>query len=201
MTWRCCVTAAWVDCSPTPTRPRRWGRSLRSFTFGHVRQLDAVASRFHRGPWLLQAGLGLRLLRGARPQRVARHGEHQGLGAGGRGPAAPEGIVRLPSRCRPARRRRPEDHRPLPPRAWCVPTQPSTATQSPVPRVGPANRDGRLTLPLDRRSLHIRCAPRPPSASARANHRSDGADLPGYARLWISQAYPGLWLSSVCTRT
>ena len=111
MTWRCCVTAAWVDCSPTPTRPRRWGRSLRSFTFGHVRQLDAVASRFHRGPWLLQPGLGLRLLRGARPQRVARHGEHQGLGAGGRGPAAPEGIVWLPSRCRPAHRRRPEDHR------------------------------------------------------------------------------------------
>jgi hypothetical protein len=26
-------------------RPRRWGLFLRSFTFGHVRQLDAVASR------------------------------------------------------------------------------------------------------------------------------------------------------------
>ena len=64
-----------------------------------------------------------------------------------------------------------------------------------------SNRDGRLTLPLDRRSLHIRCAPRPPSASARANHLSDGTDLPGYARLWISQAYPGACLSSACTRT
>ena len=87
------------------TRPRRWARSCGRSRFGHVRQLDAVASRFltglaaraplvgaaqrtggrvlldiddtdHRGPRLRQAGLGVRLLRGPRPQRAARHRDH-----------------------------------------------------------------------------------------------------------------------------
>src|SRR3982751_1138844 len=45
MTWPCCGTAEWARSSPAPTPLRRWDR-LRSFTFGHVRQADAVASRF-----------------------------------------------------------------------------------------------------------------------------------------------------------
>ena len=49
MTWRCCATAGWGECSPTRTLPRRWGSFLRTFTFGHVRQLDAVACRFLTG--------------------------------------------------------------------------------------------------------------------------------------------------------
>ena len=85
--------------------PSTLGSFLRSFTFGHVRQLDAVASRFllnlaeqhrcsrrartpatgdgrhrrhhHRGPRLPEAGRRVRLLRGPRPQRPARHGLHR----------------------------------------------------------------------------------------------------------------------------
>src|SRR3954447_1525988 len=96
--------------------PSTPGSFLRSFTFGHVRQLEAVASRLlirlanqgpliaaadaggrgpgrhrrpdHRGPRLCEAGLGLRLLRGPRPQRAARHLEHEPVPTGGRGPAA-----------------------------------------------------------------------------------------------------------------
>ena len=85
--------------------PSTLGSFLRSFTFGHVRQVDAVASRFllnlaehtellggprgrghgdrrprrhHRGgPRLPQAGRRVRVLRGAGPQRAARHGLHR----------------------------------------------------------------------------------------------------------------------------
>ena len=118
--------------------PSTLGSFLRAFSFGHVRQLDAVASRFltglaaagpagrrrrpteragagrhrrhdHRGPRLRQAGLGLRLLRRPRTQRAARHRVHQRVGAGDRGPTAPEGIVRIPARRGPAGRRRLED--------------------------------------------------------------------------------------------
>jgi hypothetical protein len=86
--------------------PSTLGSFLRSFTFGHVRQLDAVASRFltawqlkassragrrrrhrragvgryrrhdHRGPRPRQAGRRVRLLRGPRAERVAGHGHH-----------------------------------------------------------------------------------------------------------------------------
>ena len=45
MTWRCCGTAGWVGCSPGSRAPSTLGTFLRAFTFGHVRQLDAVASR------------------------------------------------------------------------------------------------------------------------------------------------------------
>jgi len=45
MTWRCCGTARWAGCSPGCGAPSTLGTFLRSFTFGHVRQLDAVASR------------------------------------------------------------------------------------------------------------------------------------------------------------
>src|SRR6185312_8430068 len=44
MTWPCCVTARWERCSTARTPRRRWGRFC-EFAFGHVRQLDAVASR------------------------------------------------------------------------------------------------------------------------------------------------------------
>jgi len=46
MTWICCGTAGWAGCSPGSGPRRRWARSLRTFTFGHVRQLDAVAASF-----------------------------------------------------------------------------------------------------------------------------------------------------------
>ena len=45
MTWHCCATSAWVSSSPAYA-PSTLGSFLRAFTFGHVRQLDAVASRF-----------------------------------------------------------------------------------------------------------------------------------------------------------
>ena len=45
MTWTCCATVGWAVCSLCPC-PSTLGTFLRSFTFGHVRQLDAVASRF-----------------------------------------------------------------------------------------------------------------------------------------------------------
>ena len=121
--------------------PSTLGSFLRAFTFGHVRQLDAVASRFltgladrapligassadrwagagrhrrhhHRGPRLRQAGLGLRLLRGPRTERAARHRHHRRVRAGDRGPAAAEGIVRFTARREAAGRRRAEDRRP-----------------------------------------------------------------------------------------
>jgi len=108
--------------------PSTLGSFLRSFTFGHVRQLDAVASRFlvrlaEQAPLIAAAadessqqvmvdiddtiivvhgyakqGLGLRLLRSARPQRDARHGEYQGHRAGRRGPTPAQRFVRFPTR-------------------------------------------------------------------------------------------------------
>ena len=36
----------WIGCSPGSGPPSTLGTFLRTFTFGHVRQLDAVASRF-----------------------------------------------------------------------------------------------------------------------------------------------------------
>ena len=46
MTWRCCGTAGWAGSSTGAYAPSTLGSFLRAFTFGHVRQLDAVASRF-----------------------------------------------------------------------------------------------------------------------------------------------------------
>ena len=46
MTWRCCATAGWAGSSANAYAPSTLGSFLRAFTFGHVRQLDAVASRF-----------------------------------------------------------------------------------------------------------------------------------------------------------
>jgi len=37
--------AAWLGCSPGSGHRRGWARFWRTFTFGNVRQLDAVASR------------------------------------------------------------------------------------------------------------------------------------------------------------
>jgi hypothetical protein len=101
--------------------PSTLGQFLRKFTFGHVRQLDAVASRFlaglaaqtplterhlglcaarrgrhdRRAARLCQAGLGLRLLRRPWTERAARHRQHRHGGAGHRGPAAPQGLLRV----------------------------------------------------------------------------------------------------------
>ena len=44
MTWTCCGTARPAGCSPEFGPRRRLGTFLRAFTFGHVRQLDAVAA-------------------------------------------------------------------------------------------------------------------------------------------------------------
>ncbi len=49
MTWTCCGTGRCAGCSLGSGRPRRWAAFLRAFTFGHVRQLDAVAARFTAG--------------------------------------------------------------------------------------------------------------------------------------------------------
>lgn len=46
MTWRRSGTAGWAGSSRRPTLPRRWARSCGRSPFGHVRQLDAIASRF-----------------------------------------------------------------------------------------------------------------------------------------------------------
>ena len=49
MTCGCCGTAGWVGCSLGTYAPSTLGSFLRSFRFGHVRQLDAVAARFLAG--------------------------------------------------------------------------------------------------------------------------------------------------------
>jgi hypothetical protein len=46
MTWPCCATAGWVGSFARAYPPSTLGSLLRTFTFGHVRRLDAVASRF-----------------------------------------------------------------------------------------------------------------------------------------------------------
>ena len=43
-TWTCCATAACPGCSTGVRAPSTLGTFLRLFTFGHVRQLDAVAA-------------------------------------------------------------------------------------------------------------------------------------------------------------
>ncbi len=45
-TWRSCGTGRWGPFSTAPHAPSTLGSFLRQFSFGHVRQLDAVASRF-----------------------------------------------------------------------------------------------------------------------------------------------------------
>ncbi len=112
MTWRCCGTAGWAGSSPG-VRPSTLGSFLRAFTFGHVRQLDAVASRFLTGlagqaPLLARrrpesgvlvdvddtiievhgyakqgAGFGYSGVRGL--ERAAGHRHHRRVGAGDRG--------------------------------------------------------------------------------------------------------------------
>ena len=46
MTWIFCDTAGWAGCSPGSGPLATLGTFLRSFTFGHVRQLDAAAAQF-----------------------------------------------------------------------------------------------------------------------------------------------------------
>ena len=46
MTWGCCAGAPCAGALTKSRHRRRWGRSLRAFMFGRVRQSDAVASRF-----------------------------------------------------------------------------------------------------------------------------------------------------------
>ena len=45
MTWRCCGTAGMARLFDGVRAPSTLGTFLRAFTFGHVLQLDAVASR------------------------------------------------------------------------------------------------------------------------------------------------------------
>ena len=101
--------------------PSTLGSFLRSFTFGHLRQLDAIASgvperaggplpaggrdrepragrrrrHHHRGARLRQAGLGLRLLRGPRAERAAGPRDHRRRGTGDRRAAAAQGLLRV----------------------------------------------------------------------------------------------------------
>jgi hypothetical protein len=46
LTWTCCVTTGLGWLFTVVRAPSTLGTFLRTFTFGHVRQLDAVASRF-----------------------------------------------------------------------------------------------------------------------------------------------------------
>jgi hypothetical protein len=95
--------------------PSTLGSFLRAFTFGHVRQLDAVASRFlfaltrlvgfappapddHRGPRPRQAGCRVRVHPGPRPERADRHADHARSGAAGRGATAAQGCLRVTAR-------------------------------------------------------------------------------------------------------
>jgi len=116
--------------------PSTLGSFLRSFTFGHVRQLDAVASRFLTGlagmdptpagasdelvlvdvdDTIVQVhgypkqGLRLPILRDPRPERPARHRCHSIKGAGDCGATAPQRRRWLSVRRRPAGRGRAEN--------------------------------------------------------------------------------------------
>ena len=46
MTWTCCCTAGCASCLRDIRAPSTFRTFLRSFTFGHVRQLDGVAASF-----------------------------------------------------------------------------------------------------------------------------------------------------------
>jgi hypothetical protein len=114
--------------------PSTLGSFLRSFRFGHVRQLDAVAARFlaglaARSPLLAGAGTVLvdvddtiievhgyakkgrrvRLLEGPRVERAAGHRRFGRVRPGGGGAAAPPGGGELGARRGTAGRRRPQD--------------------------------------------------------------------------------------------
>lgn len=123
--------------------PSTLGSFLREFRFGHLRQLDAVASRTLVNltpavPLLLaanrervvvdlddtiievhgykKAGRLVRVLRRPRTERPPRHCQHRDLGTGGPGSAAAAGQDRLPERRRTDRRRRPRHPPPHEPR-------------------------------------------------------------------------------------
>ena len=107
-----------------PYAPSTLGSFLRAFTFGHVRQLDAVASRFltglagrapllpgldgmvlvdrgrldHRGARPRQAGRQLRLHPGAWAEHAAGHRQYRPGCAGDRRAAAAQGFVRFAAR-------------------------------------------------------------------------------------------------------
>ena len=129
-----------VSCAglfPPGRAPSTLGTFLRAFTFGHVRQLDAVASRVlvNLAAWtpllvgadqvayldidarhqshlrLRQAGRGLRVLQGQRVERVARDRLDAGLGTGDRRDPAATRSDELRQGRRPPSRRRP-GHRP-----------------------------------------------------------------------------------------
>jgi hypothetical protein len=113
-----------------PYAPSTWGSFLREFRFGHVRQLDAVASRLLTGlgertpllagidgPVLVdlddslievhgyaKTRIGLRLLRGPWSQRADRHGHHRARRTGDHRPAPARRLARLPARRGPDRR-------------------------------------------------------------------------------------------------
>ena len=222
MTWRCCGTAGWAGSSPTPYAPSTLGSFLRSFTFGHVRQLDAVASRFLTGlaaqtPLLgCVAQAGERVLVDIDDTIIEVHGyAKQGsgfgysgvrglnallatvttdrVGAGDRGPAAAEGIVRLPARRGPAGRRRPA--RPpasSPGRARRRPLVRADSAFYGHPTVGAAVRGRRRRLghrPHGPRRSRPRSPPSPTtrgprsSTPTRSSTRQTGTlDLPGRGR-------------------
>ena len=133
----CCGTAGWAGCSPGRMRPSTLGSFLRAFTFGHVRQLDAVAAvpdrsgRSHaaarpchqgspagagvvidvddtivevHGYAKQGAGFGYSEVRGL--ERAAGHRGDPDGGAGDRGAAAAEGVVRVAAGRQAAGRRR-----------------------------------------------------------------------------------------------
>ena len=59
MTARSCVRARPGGFSAVGCRhPRRWGRFCGAFTFGHVRQLDALLGEALVGAWRAGAGPG-----------------------------------------------------------------------------------------------------------------------------------------------
>src|SRR6478735_2643011 len=127
--------------------PSTLGSFLRAFTFGHVRQLDAVASRVltalgSRTPLLSAPAKEpdrlilvdvddtvIEVHGYAKPGASFGYTRVRGLNAllatvstssraGDRGAAAAEGVVRLPTRRGPAGRRRAEDRQGHDPRSW-----------------------------------------------------------------------------------
>ena len=152
--------------------PSTLGSFLRQFTFGHVRQLDAVASRFlaalaeqapllagiddlalvdldarvDRGPWPWEAGRVVRLHRRPRTQRRSGDRHRSRRSPGHRRDPAAQGLRRFRPRRRPDRGRRPADR--------------------PPPAIRKRDRDGRPA-----RRLRVL---RPPDGPCRSERRGAG---------------------------
>ena len=81
---RCCARAAPVGCWGSPRSPSTVGSFLRTFTFGHARQLEAVLARTLARAWGLGAGPGDKPLTVDLDSTICEvHGKHKGGAAYG----------------------------------------------------------------------------------------------------------------------